>query len=160
MGKTNLDELELSGNLTAANITASGTLTYDDLAVTDDATVGGDLAVTGGATVGTTLGVTGNTTIGGTLGVTGATTTAAITTSGDVTVGSVGTPKNLTVTNNTTIGGNLTLGGDTVFENITDATFAVTTADATDEGTAVTLVNDIKAKYNALITYLRTGSTT
>jgi len=54
----------------AGDIAYSGTATYDDIAVTDDATIGGDLAVTGTAATGA-LTVTGAASVSTNLTVTG-----------------------------------------------------------------------------------------
>lgn len=58
----------------------------------------------------------------------------------------------------------------TKIKGVTAATFAVTAADATvtldtaptaaEFASAVTLLNELKAKHNKLVTYLRTGSAT
>lgn len=53
-------KLDVTGNITGADITASGALKGGSLNVTNDATVGGKLDVTGAATVGGTLGVKGD----------------------------------------------------------------------------------------------------
>ena len=211
MGKTNLDELVLSGNLTAANIAASGTLEYDSLAVTGDATVGGTLEITQGVSAaqvsssgdvlaigdivangelraydnvtfgevanpvtvtvnGTisaaSLSTTGDVTVGDDLTVTGDTElTGTLTALNDVTIGAEGALKTLLIngdieTSGIIIQSTLTLSGAPNMSGITDAHFAVTTANATDETSAIALANANKAAINKLVKYLRTGSTT
>lgn len=184
MGKTNLDELELSGGLTAEsivaeNITASGTLEYDSLAVT------GDIS-------GATITTTGNGTIGGALTVTQGLSAVQVSSSGDIlaagdivangelraydnvtfgeaestvdvdingglTVTGDATAATLTTTGKVTVGGNLQIEGDPIFNGILPEIFGTEEDDATDEATAIALVNDIKAKYNLLLTYLQYG---
>lgn len=100
-----------------------------ELAVTNNATIGGTLGVTGTSTLGvvnasgalslsasgTALSITNNASIGGTLGVTGTSTlgtvtTGALTASGQIQITVAGT--GLDVTNDATIGGDLTVTGD------------------------------------------------
>ena len=91
------DTITISGNAGATDITTTGNIGTETLAVTTNATVGGTLGVTGATTMSTlstsgaatlnSAAVTNNATVGGTLGVTGATTmTGALTANGGATV--------------------------------------------------------------------------
>lgn len=150
MGVTNLDSLTLSGKLVAPSITNE----YTDIAVSGDADIVGDVTAGGSATLGSLV-VTEATTVGTTLGVTGKSTLASVEVTGATTVG---TTLGVTGVSTLTGGAVVPTGGAVKVEDITDLTFAVATEDATDEASAVALANDIKAQYNALITYLRTGA--
>ena len=122
-------KLDVTGNITGADITASGALKGSSLNVTNDAAVGGKLDVTGNATVGGDLAVAKN--IKGqslNIGATGnefTVDTVGKMTSKSANIGSVGitdtgvitgvtslTTDALTVTGAFTTGGNLTVTGD------------------------------------------------
>ena len=122
-------KLDVTGNITGADITASGALKGSSLNVTNDAAVGGKLDVTGNATVGGDLAVDKN--IKGqslNIGATGTeftVDTVGKMTSKSANIGSVGitdtgvitgvtslTTDALTVTGAFTTGGNLTVTGD------------------------------------------------
>ena len=122
-------KLDVTGNITGADITASGALKGSSLNVTNDAAIGGKLDVTGNATVGGDLAVAKN--IKGqslNIGATGnefTVDTVGKMTSKSANIGSVGitdtgvitgvtslTTDALTVTGAFTTGGNLTVTGD------------------------------------------------
>jgi len=129
----------LSDDISAVNITATGTLDVTGVAtLSSNATVGGTLGVTGATTLSSTLGVTGATTLSSTLAVTGATTlTGLLNANGGIavdtsnftvngTTGAVATASTLDVDGAATFNGAVTLG-NAALDTITitgTATFA------------------------------------
>ena len=117
------EDLIVTGDATAANVTATGTLDVtgattlgSTLDVTGAANLDSTLTVDGATTINNTLDVTGDTTLGSDLGVTGTATVGEdLIVTGDATASNVTATGTLDVTGATTLTGALTANGAATF---------------------------------------------
>ena len=126
-------KLDVTGNITGADITANGALKGDSLNVTKDAAVGGKLDVTGDTTLKGKLDVTGDTTLKGKLDVTK-----------DAAVGG-----KLDVTGDTTLKGKLDVTGDTTLKGKLDVTGAATLGSTLEVTGKATLKDELQVDKKA-----------